>query len=130
MLSGRYYKFTSGEYSSHSSTTDVAWLTLDAKFLSILSPISQTSFALSSYPANAVTWGRYFLSTGFHNLTLYSPGYTQHLSLTPFIRVPRNTSFQYQRRALETCPSTLRYSIQQLYHFVQVLPIKITIINS
>ena len=70
-------------------------------------------------PLMLLLGGRYFLSTGFHNLTLYSPGYTQHLSLSPLsiIRVPRNTSFQYQRGALETCPSTLRYSIQQVLPF-------------
>ena len=67
---------------------------------------------------------RYFLSTGSHNLTLYSPGYTQHFSLSPLsiIHVPRNTSFQYQKGGLGTCPSTLRHSIPvfQNNHFTCV----------
>lgn len=50
--------------------------------------------------------GRYYLSTRFHNLTLYSPTSATHLSLTPLsiIHVPCNTSFQYQKGGLGTCP--------------------------
>ena len=60
--------------------------------------------------------GRYFLSTGSHNLTLYSPGSPQHLSMSPLsiINVPCNTSFQYKKGGLQTCPSTLRHSIPVL----------------
>ena len=68
--------------------------------------------------------GRYFLSTGFHNLNLYLPDYTQHLSLSPssISHVPWNTSFQYQKGGLGTCPSTLQYSIPvfQNNHFTYV----------
>ena len=75
-------------------------------------------------PLMLLLGGRYFLSTGSHNLTLYSPGYTQHLSLSPLsiIHVPCNTSFQYQKGGLGTCPSTLRYSLPvfQNNHFTYV----------
>ena len=75
-------------------------------------------------PLMLLLGGRYYLSTAFQNLILYSHTTTIQLSLSPLsiIHVPCNSSFQYQKGGLGKCPQTLRFSIPvfQNSHFTYV----------
>ena len=72
----------------------------------IVSPCRHTPLVL-------LLGGRYYLSTGFHNLRLYSHYSKTQLSLPPLsiLHIPCTSSFQYQKGGLGTCPQVLQFSI-------------------
>ena len=112
MFSRQHHYSLSWKSFTHRSTANMLGLPWTPSLKIAFKQFHQTLSHCRHIPS-MLLGGRYYLSTRFHNLTLYSPTSATHLSLTLLliIHVPCNTSFQYQKGGLgTTCPKHLRFS--------------------